>query len=120
MIQSVDIDRLFTYPKMFGNDLLLIGNNNRVGIFNVNKAFTLQSIKTCDKYVMNRFLILNENHFICRDNAGNIYVFEVDNENIKMKNKFKAHEKLIEGLEKYKDNIIITCSNDDVKFWEIL
>jgi hypothetical protein len=47
-------------------------------------------------------------------------VFEVDNENIKMKNKFKAHEKLIEGLEKYKDNIIITCSNDDVKFWEIL
>jgi hypothetical protein len=120
VIQSVNIERLFTYPKMFGNDLLLIGNYNKVDIFNVNKGFTLQSIKTCDKYVMNRFLILNENHFICGDNAGNIYVFEVDNESIKMKNKFKAHEKLIEGLEKYKDNIIITCSNDDVKFWEIL
>jgi hypothetical protein len=120
VIQSVIIDRLFTYPKMFGNDLLLVGNKNKVDIFNVNKAFTLQSIKTCDKYVMNRFLILNENHFICGDNAGNIYVFEVDKENIKMKNKFKAHEKLIEGLEKYKDNIIITCSQDDAKFWEIL
>ena len=120
VIQSVIIDRLFTYPKMFGNDLLLVGNKNKVDIFNVNKAFTLQSIKTCDKYVMNRFLVLNENHFICGDNAGNIYVFEVDKENIKMKNKFKAHEKLIEGLEKYKDNVIITCSQDDAKFWEIL
>ena len=120
VIQSVIINRLFTYPKMFGNDLLLVGNNNKVDIFNVNKGFTYQSIKTCDKYVMNRFLILNEHQFICGDNAGNIYVFEVDKENIKMKNKFKAHDQLIEGLEKYKDNIIITCSQEEVKFWEIL
>ena len=41
VIQSVIIDRLFTYPKMFGNDLLLVGNKNKVDIFNVNKAFTL-------------------------------------------------------------------------------
>ena len=120
VIQNVEINRLFTYPKMFGNNLLLVGNKNKVDIFNINNGFTLQSIKTCDKYVMNRFLVLNEHNFVCGDNAGNIYVFEVDNENAKMKNKFKAHEKLIEGLEKYKDNIIITCSNDDVKFWEIL
>ena len=69
---------------------------------------------------MNRFLALNEHHFIYGDNAGNVYVFEVDNGNIKMKNKFKAHERLIASLEKYKDNVIITCSNDDVKFWKIL
>ena len=69
---------------------------------------------------MNRFLELNEHYFICGDNAGNVYVFEVDNGNIKMKNKFKAHESLIVSLEKYKDNVIITCSNDDVKFWKIL
>lgn len=120
VIQNVEIKRLFTYPKMFGNNLLLVGNNNKVDIFNINKGFTLQSIKTCDKYVMNRFLVLNDHNFVCGDNAGNIYVFEVDNENVKMKSKFKAHEKLIEGLEKYKDNIIITCSQDDAKFWEIL
>ena len=120
VIQSVDIDRLFTYPIMFGNNLLLVGNNKKIDIFNVNKGFTLQTIKTCEKYIMIIFLVLNEHQFVCGDNAGNIYVFEVDNENVIMKSKFKAHEKLIESLEKYKDNIIITCSQDEIKFWEIL
>ena len=40
VIQSVDIVRLYTYPRMFGNDLLLVGNKNKVDIFNINNLFT--------------------------------------------------------------------------------
>ena len=121
LVTKIQLDEicLEKYPIMFGKDLLLLGGTNKIDIYNVNKGFTIQTIKTKDKYRMYRFLMINEHCFLGGDSAGNIYVFKEKNGNIINTNIFRAHDKLIRSLERYKDNIIVTGSDDSVKFWDI-
>ena len=115
----LDENCLEKYPIMFGKDLLLLGGKNKFDMYNINKGYTIQTIKTNDKYRMYRFLIINEHCFLGGDSAGNIYVFKEKKGNITTRKTFRAHYKLIICLDRYNDNIIVTASQDDVKFWDI-
>ena len=107
------------YPIMFGKDILLVGGKNKVDMYNVNKGFRKETIKVCDKYRMYRFLMINKYCFLCGDSAGNIYIFKEKNGKFTIK-LFRAHDKLISTLNRYKNNIIVTSSHDNyIKFWDI-
>ena len=72
------------------------------------------------KYDLKQFIRLNDNLIVASDNNGNIIELNIDNnDELSVKDIFRAHECPISHICKFDDNKLLSISHDGtVKLWE--
>ena len=89
-----------------------------VDVYDINKLFLKQTLEV--KYDLRQFIRLNDNLIVASDNNGNIIELNIDNnDELSVKDIFRAHECPISQICKFDDNKLLSISHDGtVKLWE--
>ena len=115
-----------SYPILLNKDYILIGNFEKIEIFDIHEHKVYKTINIKDfgyDYKIMTFLKLDEKALYVGDNVGNIYEYYIlifDNTNLVLKDVFKAHDSRVIYFSKYKGNkIISTSENNKIKIWKL-
>ena len=89
-----------------------------VDVYDINKLLLKQTLEV--KYDLRQFIRLNDNLIVASDNNGNIIELNIDNnDELSVKDIFRAHECPISQICKFDDNKLLSISHDGtVKLWE--
>ena len=122
LITIIKLDNLVLGQKIekINEYTLLIGNGEKTLIINLHNHSILNIIKLNG---INTFLKFNENLLLGGDRNGNIYIYEIKNNNFILKTQIMGNllfnNNCINSIIKFKENMFIICRlNGNILFYE--